>query len=439
VNDRSPESSDRAVAKLPALADVRVGVVGLGYVGLPVAAFMGRYFPVTGWDINPERISELQRGVDRTGEIAAETLGRANVKFTPDHKAMAHCNFYIVTVPTPIDEAKRPDLTAIKKASATVGSILEPGNLVVYESTVYPGATEEICVPILEEKSGLKCNIDFSVGYSPERINPGDSKHSFPNIVKITSGSNPEAAELIDKVYSRAVAAGTFRASSIRVAEAAKVIENVQRDVNIALVNELAMLFKHLDISTREVLEAAGTKWNFHSYVPGLVGGHCIGVDPYYLTHKAQSVGFHPDMILAGRRTNDNMPLFVAQDILKVMLQRKLTIGEARLLVLGFSFKENCSDIRNTKVLDLVKWLKEFTLDVTVYDPVVDTGEAEREYGIRILSEPPKDSFDAVVLAVNHDAIKTQLPRLLASLLRPEGFVYDIKSVLPLTDRIARL
>ena len=427
------------MAKLPLLTDLRVGVVGLGYVGLPVADFMSRHFPVTGWDINPKRISELQRGVDRTGEIATESLTNANIEFAPDHKAMAHCNFYIVTVPTPIDEAKRPDLTALKKASATVSSILQPGNVVVYESTVYPGATEEVCVPTLEAKSGLKCNIDFSVGYSPERINPGDSKHSFPSIVKITSGSNPQAAELVDKVYSKAVAAGTFRASSIRVAEAAKVIENVQRDVNIALVNELAMLFKHLGLSTREVLEAAGTKWNFHSYVPGLVGGHCIGVDPYYLTHKAQSVGFHPDMILAGRRTNDNMPLFVAQDILKVMLQRKQKISEARLLVLGFSFKENCSDIRNTKILDLVKWLKEFTLDVSVYDPVVDPGEAEREYGIHILSEPPNESFDAVVLAVNHDAIKSQLPQMLGSLLRAEGFVYDIKSVLPLTDRIARL
>jgi UDP-N-acetyl-D-glucosamine/UDP-N-acetyl-D-galactosamine dehydrogenase len=439
VNDRSPESSSRAMAELPALADVRIGVVGLGYVGLPVAAFMGLHFPVTGWDISARRISELMRGVDRTGEVTAETLADAGIKLAPDHEALADCNFYIVTVPTPIDEAKRPDLTALEKASATVGSILEPGNVVVYESTVYPGATEEVCVPILEAKSGLKCNIDFSVGYSPERINPGDSKHSFPNIVKITSGSNPQAAELVDKVYSKAVAAGTFRASSIRVAEAAKVIENVQRDVNIALVNELAMLFKHLGLSTHEVLEAAGTKWNFHSYVPGLVGGHCIGVDPYYLTHKAQSVGFHPDMILAGRRTNDNMPLFVAQDILKVMLQRKQRISEARLLVLGFSFKENCSDIRNTKILDLVKWLKEFTLDVSVYDPVVDPGEAEREYGIHILSEPPNESFDAVVLAVNHDAIKSQLPQLLGSLLRAEGFVYDIKSVLPLTDRIARL
>jgi UDP-N-acetyl-D-glucosamine/UDP-N-acetyl-D-galactosamine dehydrogenase len=427
------------MAELPSLADVRIGVVGLGYVGLPVAAFMGLHFPVTGWDINARRISELMRGVDHTGEVTAQTLADAGVKFASDHGALADCNFYIVTVPTPIDEAKRPDLTALGKASATVGSLLEPGNVVVYESTVYPGATEEVCVPILEAKSGLKCNIDFSVGYSPERINPGDSKHSFPNIVKITSGSNPQAAELVDAVYSKAVAAGTFRASSIRVAEAAKVIENVQRDVNIALVNELAMLFKHLGLSTREVLEAAGTKWNFHSYVPGLVGGHCIGVDPYYLTHKAQSVGFHPDMILAGRRTNDNMPLFVAQDILKVMLQRKQKISEARLLVLGFSFKENCSDIRNTKILDLVKWLKEFTLDVSVYDPVVDPGEAEREYGIRILSEPPKDSFDAVVLAVNHEAIKSQLPHLLDSLLRADGFVYDIKSVLPLTDRIARL
>lgn len=425
--------------RLPSLDNLRIAVVGLGYVGLPVAAFIGQHFPVIGFDVNHKRVAELSRGLDHANQVSKAELSSANVKFTSDSSALNKCNFYIVAVPTPIDQAKRPDMAALKSASSIVGSVLQPGNVVVYESTVYPGATEEICVPILEEKSGLKLNIDFSVGYSPERINPADPERRLPNIVKITSGSNPAAADLIDKVYAKAVTAGTYKASSIRVAEAAKVIENVQRDVNIALVNELAMLFKSLGLDTQEVLEAAGTKWNFHRYTPGLVGGHCIGVDPYYLTHKAQSVGFHPDMILAGRRTNDNMPMFVAQDILKGMLQRRMKIDGAKLVVLGFTFKENCPDIRNTKVAELIKHLKEFAIEVTAYDPLADRDEARHEYGLEILNELPQGPFDAIVYAVNHDQIKSNAAKLISTLLRPGGFVYDIKSVLPPHISHARL
>jgi UDP-N-acetyl-D-galactosamine dehydrogenase len=428
-----------AVAHLPALASVHVAVVGLGYVGLPVAAFIGQYFPVVGYDVDRRRVDELNRGLDRANQVSRTELSSESIKFTSDQHLLQKCNFYIVAVPTPIDQAKRPDMAALKSASAVVGSVLEPGNVVVYESTVYPGATEEICVPILEEKSGLRFNIDFSVGYSPERINPADPKHRLPDIVKITSGSNPAAAELIDQVYGKAVTAGTYKASSIRVAEAAKVIENVQRDVNIALVNELAMLFKTLGLDTREVLEAAATKWNFHQYSPGLVGGHCIGVDPYYLTHKAQSVGFHPDMILAGRRTNDNMPVFVAQDILKGMLQRRMKVDGAKLLVLGFTFKDNCPDIRNTKVAELIEHLQEFAIDVTAYDPLVDRDEARHEYGLEVVNDLPGNRFDVVVYAVNHDRIKSQISQIFSTLLRPNGFVYDIKSVLPPNISHARL
>lgn len=425
---------------VPAMEDVRIGIIGLGYVGLPVAAHMAREFSVVGFDVNATRISELANGYDRTCELTTEEFAAAKrLEFTVDTETLRRCNFYIVTVPTPIDASKRPDFTALERASATVGSVLKIGDIAVYESTVYPGATEEICVPILEDRSGLRLNIDFSVGYSPERINPSDPNHRLPNIVKITSGSNPAAASLIDAVYARIVTAGTHRASSIRVAEAAKVIENVQRDVNIALINELAMLFKCLGLETREVLEAAGTKWNFHRYSPGLVGGHCIGVDPYYLTYKAQSVGFHPDMILAGRRTNDTMPLFVANDIVKSMLQRKQKVCEARLLIMGFTFKENCPDIRNSKVADLVQHLKEFSIDVTAYDPIADPIEAKREYGITLFGKLPDGPFDAVVLAVNHDQIRSEISTLLPSLLSPEGLLYDIKAVLPLNASHARI
>jgi UDP-N-acetyl-D-galactosamine dehydrogenase len=411
---------------------VRIGVIGLGYVGLPLAVYMAQHFPVVGFDINTKRIDELSRGTDRTREVTEEEFRLAkNLEFTADRELLRICNFYIVTVPTPIDEARRPDLGALQGASETVAGALQPGSVVVYESTVYPGATEEVCVPILEKVSGLRFNADFFAGYSPERINPGDTEHRLPSIMKITSGSTPQAADLVDQVYAKVVTAGTYRASSIRVAEAAKVIENIQRDVNIALVNELALLFKKLGISTREVLEASGTKWNFHRYAPGLVGGHCIGVDPYYLTHKAQSIGFHPEMILAGRRINDNMAFHIAQDIIRTMLQRKRRVHEAEILVMGFTFKENCPDLRNTKVADLVRELMQLAAEVKVYDPLADPDEAKEEYGIHLLNELPNQTFDTVVLAVKHDQIKACVGERLDALLKPGGLIYDIKGVMP--------
>ena len=417
-------------ARPPALENVRVGIIGLGYVGLPLAVYMARHFPVLGFDVNTARIGELAGGRDRTGEVTDEEFAAARtISFTADIEALRDCNFYIVTVPTPIDQAKRPDLTALMRASETVGRVLSPGDVVVYESTVYPGATEEVCVPILAKASGLTFNRDFFVGYSPERINPGDLQHRLPTIVKVTSGSTPEAADLVDKVYGSVVTAGTHKVSSIRVAEAAKVIENIQRDVNIALINELAMLFKDLGLDTSEVLAAAGTKWNFHAYRPGLVGGHCIGVDPYYLTHKAQSIGFHPEMILAGRRINDGMAGFVARDIIKAMLHRKLKMDDAKVLVMGFTFKENVPDTRNTKVVDLVRELGSF-LDVVVYDPVADREDALHEYGVGIVDKLPDDRFQAVVLAVKHREIVALGRGRLGALLAPGGLIYDITGVL---------
>ena len=417
-------------ARPPALENVRVGIIGLGYVGLPLAVYMARHFPVLGFDVNTARIGELAGGRDRTGEVTDEEFAAARtISFTADIEALRDCNFYIVTVPTPIDQAKRPDLTALMRASETVGRVLSPGDVVVYESTVYPGATEEVCVPILAKASGLTFNRDFFVGYSPERINPGDLQHRLPTIVKVTSGSTPDAADLVDKVYGSVVTAGTHKVSSVRVAEAAKVIENIQRDVNIALINELAMLFKDLGLDTSEVLAAAGTKWNFHAYRPGLVGGHCIGVDPYYLTHKAQSIGFHPEMILAGRRINDGMANFVARDIIKAMLHRKLKMDDAKVLVMGFTFKENVPDTRNTKVVDLVRELGSF-LDVVVYDPVADREDALHEYGVGIVDKLPDDRFQAVVLAVKHREIVALGRGRLGALLAPGGLIYDITGVL---------
>jgi UDP-N-acetyl-D-galactosamine dehydrogenase len=413
----------KADVKLPTLATVRVAVIGLGYVGLPLAVHLGREFPVVGFDINRERVAELETGHDRTRECTREMLLSAKtLKFSCDPAALAEANLFIVTVPTPIDAAKRPDLTPLVKASETVGRAIRRGGIVVYESTVYPGATEEICIPVVERASGLKYNVDFFAGYSPERINPSDTVMPFPKIVKITSGSTPEVAEIVDQVYRTVVPVGTHKASSIRVAEAAKVIENVQRDVNIALVNELGMLFKRMGLETREVLEAAGTKWNFHYYRPGLVGGHCIGVDPYYLTHKAQEIGFHAEMILAGRRVNDGMPAFVAQDIIKTMLQKRLRVDGARILVMGFAFKQNCPDVRNTKVFDLVNELRAFGHDVTVYDPLVLRGP-----------------FDAVVLAVRHDEFVGMGAARMRALMVPGGLLYDLKEVLPAGESDARV
>jgi len=421
--------------------NIRIGVVGLGYVGLPLAVHMAAHFPVIGLDVSTGRVDELREGHDRTGEIAPDEFKTlTKLQFTTTVTDLSDCNFYIVTVPTPITPALQPDLTALQKASEAVGAILKKGDVVVYESTVYPGVTEDVCVPILVKASGLTFNVDFFAGYSPERINPGDRKHRLPDIRKVTSGSTPGAAELVDYVYRTVVTAGTHRASSIRVAEAAKVIENIQRDVNIALINELAMLFRQLGLETADVLEAAGTKWNFHPYVPGLVGGHCIGVDPYYLTHKAQTIGFHPEMILAGRRINDGMAAWIAQDVIKNMLRRRLRFDEARILVMGFSFKENCADVRNTKVADLVRELSSLTTStVEIFDPVADPQEVQREYGVQIKSALPEGPYHCIVLAVRHDEICALGDAKLRSLLTRDGFIYDLKSVLPHKSSDVRL
>lgn len=419
-------------AALPAFKDLRIGVLGLGYVGLPLAAYLGRHFPVIGFDIDGARIRELTGGHDRTRELTASELKLAQrLTYSSAIAELSRCNFFIVTVPTPVDNAKRPDLTQLINASEMIGSMLVPGSIVVFESTVFPGATEEICVPAIERTSGFVINRDFYVGYSPERINPADPTHRLPNIKKVTSGSTPEAADLIDKVYCAIIDAGTHRASSIRVAEAAKVIENVQRDVNIALFNELALLFKRMNLESRDVFEAAGTKWNFHFYRPGLVGGHCIGVDPYYLTHKAQQVGFHPEMILAGRRINDGMAQFVAQDVIKAMLQRGQRADSARILVMGFAFKQNCPDIRNTKIAELVTEFQSFGHRVTIFDPLADAVEAQREYGLSILNALPSGPFDAVVLAVRHDEIVNLGVARIRQFIAPGGLLYDLKEVLP--------
>ena len=425
---------------LPVLADVRIGVIGLGYVGLPLAVYLARHFPVTGFDIDRERVAELSRGLDRTREVTEEEFAHArNIVFAADVDSLRKANFYIVTVPTPVDQAKRPDLSALVAASHVVGTVLTPGNVVVYESTVYPGATEEVCVPVLEQESGLGFNREFFAGYSPERINPGDKTHRLPDIVKVTSGSTPDAADLVDQVYATVITAGTHRVSSIRVAEAAKVIENIQRDVNIALINELAMLFKELGLETREVLEAAGTKWNFQPFRPGLVGGHCIGVDPYYLTYKAEQIGFHPQMILAGRRINDGMAAFVANDVIKTMLKRKQSIDGARVLVMGFTFKENVPDTRNTKVVDLVRTLRDFVAEVVIYDPMADAALAKHEYGVDITNALPQGPFNAIILAVKHGPIAALGETGIRALLAPDGLIYDLKGILPPAASHARI
>jgi UDP-N-acetyl-D-galactosamine dehydrogenase len=432
------QSNERSA--LPALADIRIAVIGLGYVGLPLAVYMARDFPVVGFDIDRRRVADVAAGTDRTEEVKPAEMAAARfLRVTAEEQDLAGSNFFIVTVPTPIDAAKRPDLRALEAASRTVGRVIGPGNTVVFESTVYPGATEELCVPIIEKTSGLVFNRDFYAGYSPERINPGDEKHRLPDILKVTSGSTPEVAALVDQVYAKVIRAGTYKASSIRVAEAAKVIENIQRDVNIALINELALLFKRLGLETREVLEAAGTKWNFHAYKPGLVGGHCIGVDPYYLTHKAQSIGFHPEMILAGRRINDAMPSYVAGDVVKALLKRRIRVDRARILILGFTFKENCPDTRNTKVADLVHELQDLVAHLDIYDPRADQDEARREYGLEIGTTLPAGPYEALVLAVRHEEILALDRPRLSALLAPGGIIYDIKAVLPITDSDARI
>ncbi len=421
---------------------IRVAVIGLGYVGLPLATYMARHFPAVGFDIDQRRVDELNRGHDRTHEVTAEEFAAARVlSFSTSESELKSCNFYIVTVPTPIDISNRPDFTALIKASETVGRVISRGDIVVYESTVYPGATEEVCIPVIERISGLTYNRDFFAGYSPERINPGDKKHRLPDIRKITSGSTPHVAALVDQVYATVITAGTYQASSIRVAEAAKVIENIQRDVNIALINELAQLFKRLGLDTKEVLEAAGTKWNFHGYQPGLVGGHCIGVDPYYLTHKAQAIGFHPEMILAGRRINDSMSEWVAREIISLMLRKRIDIGRARLLVMGFTFKENVPDIRNTKVADLVRELAPYVGEVVIYDPLADADEVRHEYGLSLTNAMPEGPFDGAILAVGHASFRTLDRHSLEAYLvqnRP-NFVYDMKWLLSATMTDGRL
>ena len=411
---------------------IRIGVVGLGYVGLPLAVEFGRKYPTVGFDVKAARIEELESGKDSTLEVSGDELKEAkHLSFTSASSGLEDCNFYIVTVPTPIGDGNRPLLTPLRKASIAIGGVLKPGDIVVYESTVYPGATEEFCVPFLEQESGLKLNEDFYVGYSPERINPGDKEHRLPTIRKVTSGSTPEVAGYVDSVYRSIITAGTHMASSIKVAEAAKVIENTQRDVNIALVNELAMIFTRMGIDTEEVLEAAGTKWNFLPFRPGLVGGHCIGVDPYYLTHKAQEIGYHPEVILAGRRINDNMGIYVAGQIIKLMMVRKLQVADSRILVLGLAFKENCSDLRNTRVVDLVSELQVYNAVVDVHDPWVDASEAKTEYGIDLIATPSRGGYDAVVIAVAHDVFREKGIEGLRGYCNTGGILYDVKYLLP--------
>ncbi|MCB1879789.1 MAG: Vi polysaccharide biosynthesis UDP-N-acetylglucosamine C-6 dehydrogenase TviB [Chromatiaceae bacterium] len=420
--------------------NVKIGVLGLGYVGLPLAVEFGKQIHTTGLDINKARVQELKSGKDSSLEVDPEELvSAALLKFTSEPSDLSACNFYIVTVPTPIDQHKQPDLSPLVGASRMLGKLLKSGDIVVFESTVYPGATEEVCVPLMEEVSGLKFNQDFFVGYSPERINPGDKEHRLTTIRKITSGSTPEVAEFVDQLYRKIIRAGTHKASSIRVAEAAKVIENTQRDVNIALINELALIFNRLGIDTLEVLEAAGSKWNFLPFRPGLVGGHCIGVDPYYLTHKAQAIGYQPEIILAGRRINDGMGAYVVGEVVKLMIKKHLTIAGGKVLVLGLTFKENCPDLRNTRVVDIVNEFHSYDTEVDVYDPWIDPVEAEHEYGIIPISELQEGHYDALVLAVAHREFLSIGAEQLRRYCKPGGVLYDVKHVLPSTDSDGRL
>lgn len=418
----------------------RIGVVGLGYVGLPLAVEFGKRYETLGFDVKAERIAALRAGRDSTLEVtAAELKSATRLTFSTDLTDLKRCRVFIVTVPTPIDEYKRPDLTPLVRASETVGRVLRKGAVVIYESTVYPGCTEEVCVPILERESGLKFNRDFYAGYSPERINPGDKEHRLTTIRKVTSGSTPEVAQFVDKLYGSIIKAGTHPASSIKVAEAAKVIENTQRDVNIALINELALIFNRLRIDTEEVLAAAGSKWNFLPFRPGLVGGHCIGVDPYYLTHKAQQVGYHPEMILAGRRLNDNMALYVAGQITQLMAAKRIHVKGARVLMLGITFKENCPDIRNSKVVDVVQELTRQGARVEIYDPWADARECRHEYGLKLTRTLARRRYDVAVLAVAHREFKTLGARGVRLLCRKPHVLYDIKHLFPASQTDGRL
>jgi len=412
------------------LRKCRIGVVGLGYVGLPLAVEFGKRFDTVGFDLKTARIKELAAGKDSTLECSRAELKSANkLRYTDNVKELRRCNVYIVTVPTPIDSYKRPDLTPLEKASASLGTVLRKGDIVIYESTVYPGCTEEVCIPILEKVSGLKFNKDFFAGYSPERINPGDKQHRLPSIKKVTSGSTPEVADFVDELYRSIITAGTHKASSLKVAEAAKVIENTQRDVNIALINELALIFNRLDIDTEEVLIAAGTKWNFLPFRPGLVGGHCIGVDPYYLTHKAQEIGYNPEMILAGRRLNDNMALYVAGEVVKLMTGKRIHVKGSKILMFGLTFKENCPDLRNSKVIDIITELQKYGAKVDVFDPWIDAREAYHEYGVKPLRKLGRTRYDTAVMAVSHNEFKEMGVKGVRKQLKAKSVVYDIKHV----------
>lgn len=425
---------------LPLLSDINIAVIGLGYVGLPLAVEFGKKRQVIGFDISKARVADLQAHRDGTCEVSAEELAVVkHLKFTSNPSDMSLCNVYIISVPTPIDEHKRPNLTPLLSASKTVGQVLNRGDIVIYESTVYPGATEEDCVPVLAQASGLKFNEDFYVGYSPERINPGDKSHRLPNILKVTSGSTPEVANLVDALYGEIIIAGTYKAESIRVAEAAKVIENTQRDLNIALVNELAIIFNKMGIDTEAVLKTAGTKWNFLPFRPGLVGGHCIGVDPYYLTHKAQQYGYHPEIILAGRRLNDGMGAYVGTQLVKAMTARDIPIAGARILVMGLAFKENCPDLRNTKVVDIIAELKDYNCRVDVFDPWVRDEDAQNEYGISLIGQPEIGTYDGIVLAVAHHQFQDMGASAIRALGKAENVLYDLKYLLVTDESDSRL
>ncbi|GGD73932.1 Vi polysaccharide biosynthesis UDP-N-acetylglucosamine C-6 dehydrogenase TviB [Lacimicrobium alkaliphilum] len=411
---------------------MKLAVIGLGYVGLPLAVEFGKQQQVIGFDINHHRVQQLRDGLDQTLEVDAEELAQAKyLEYESEIERLREANIFIVTVPTPIDKQRQPDLTPLIRASETIGKVLKKGDIVIYESTVYPGATEEDCVPVLEKVSGLKFNHDFFAGYSPERINPGDKEHRVTTIKKVTSGSTPEIAEQVDALYRSIITAGTHKASSIKVAEAAKVIENTQRDLNIALINELAVIFNKLGIDTEEVLLAAGTKWNFLPFRPGLVGGHCIGVDPYYLTHKAQAIGYHPEVILAGRRINDGMGRYVVSELVKAMLKKRIQVSGAKVLVMGLTFKENCPDLRNTKVVDILTELKEYDVQADVYDPWVDPEEAMKEYQIRPISNPKAGHYDSVILCVAHSEFRDKTEAEYRKLLTEKGIIYDLKYILP--------
>jgi len=420
------------------LSEAKIAVIGLGYVGLPLAVEFSKKYQVLGFDVNENRIDELISGKDSTLEVPPEELLDANdLQFSAKKNDLKNCNVYIVTVPTPIDKSMQPDLTPLIKASELVGGVINKHDVVIYESTVYPGATEEDCIPVVERVSGLKFNKGFYAGYSPERINPGDREHRVTNILKVTSGSTSEVADFVDALYASIIVAGTFKATSIKVAEAAKVIENTQRDLNIALMNELAIIFDKMEIDTLDVIEAAATKWNFHHYKPGLVGGHCIGVDPYYLTHKAQSFGYYPDVILAGRRVNAGIGEYVADKLIRTLIKRDLKVFNAKVLLLGFSFKENCPDVRNTRVIDVYRHLSSLGIDVKVYDPFVDPKDVMRQYGVEIHSKPLCSTFDVITLCVSHNQFLSDQDKFL-KMLTPNGFLFDLKGFFEKSERLVR-